>query len=49
LGPELGAVSFGGADMKYKRSMDEEFVWAPITEPNYWTINFHDARKVYVD
>lgn len=45
LGPELGAISFGGADMKYKKSLDEEFVWTPVTEQNYWTINLTNIRK----
>ena len=44
LGPERGAISFGGADMKYKRSVDEEFVWAPVSEENYWTIALYDVR-----
>jgi len=25
LGPDLGAISFGGADMRYKLSLDDEF------------------------
>ena len=45
LGADKGAISFGGADMKYKRSLDEEFVWAPISEENYWTISLIDVRK----
>ena len=44
LGPERGAISFGGADMRYKRSVEEEFVWAPISEENYWTIALYDVR-----
>ena len=44
LGPERGAISFGGADMRYKRSVSEEFVWAPISEENYWTITLLDVR-----
>jgi hypothetical protein len=35
--------------MKYKRTLDEEFVWSPITEENYWTIGIRDIKKVYVD
>jgi hypothetical protein len=31
--------------MKYKRSLNEEFVWAPISEENYWTISLLDVRK----
>jgi len=46
LGPELGAISFGGADMKYKRDLDEEFIWTPVTEQNYWTIAISDMRKI---
>lgn len=34
LGPDSGSISFGGVDVRYKRSQDEEFVWAPITEEN---------------
>lgn len=44
LGPEKGAISFGGADMKYKRSVQDEFIWAPISEENYWTIALIDVR-----
>ena len=32
--------------MRYKRSLNEEFVWSPISEENYWTINIRDVRKV---
>ena len=46
LGPDVGAVTFGGADMKYKENIDEEFLWTPITEANYWTINLHNMRKI---
>lgn len=31
--------------MKYKRSLNEEFVWTPISEENYWTISLLDVRK----
>ena len=45
LGPDNGAISFGGADMKYKYKIDDEFMWAPIVEENYWTISLIDVRK----
>lgn len=44
LGPEKGAISFGGADMRYKKSVHDEFLWAPISEENYWTIALYDVR-----
>ena len=47
LGPNLGAISFGGADIKYKRNPEEEFSWGPIVEENYWTISLIDVRKDY--
>lgn len=45
LGIDNGAISFGGADMRYKRSLDEEFLWSPIIEENYWTIRLLDVKK----
>lgn len=45
LGHDKGSISFGGADMKYKKDFDEEFKWAPISEKNYWTITLLDIRK----
>ena len=45
LGLNNGAITFGGADMKYKKDMNEEFKWAPIAEKNYWTITLLDIRK----
>ncbi len=45
LGLDRGAISFGGADMRFKMNMDEEFKWAPIAEKNYWTITLMDIRK----
>lgn len=44
LGPEKGAITFGGADMKFKKSVHDEFLWAPISEENYWTISLLDVR-----
>jgi len=35
--------------MKYKNSLNEEFVWAPVTEFEYWTINLINIRKVKTD
>ena len=49
LGLNNGAITFGGADMKYKKDMNEEFKWAPIAEKNYWTITLLDIRKYQVD
>ncbi len=45
LGYDKGAITFGGADMRYKKNMDEEFKWAPISEKSYWTITLLDIRK----
>ena len=45
LGMDRGAITFGGADMKFKKNLDEEFKWAPITEKNYWTISLMDIKK----
>jgi cathepsin D len=45
LGVDRGAITFGGADMKFKKSLDEEFKWAPIMEKNYWTITLLDIKK----
>lgn len=47
LGNDRGAITFGGADMKYKLDMNEEFKWAPIAERNYWTVTLIDIRKYY--
>jgi hypothetical protein len=49
LGWDKGAISFGGADMRFKKNMDEEFKWAPISERNYWTISLLDIRKYKPD
>lgn len=49
LGPETGAITFGGADMKYKKNLDEEFAFSPISEENYWTINLRTVYKQYQD
>jgi hypothetical protein len=45
LGMERGAITFGGADMKYKKDLNEEFKWAPTVDKNYWTISLLDIRK----
>jgi hypothetical protein len=45
LGWDKGAITFGGADMRFKKNMDEEFKWAPISERNYWTITLLDIKK----
>jgi len=46
----VGAVTFGGADMKYKDNIDDEFLFTPVTETNYWTIDLHNMRKIkYTD
>ena len=45
LGLDRGAITFGGADMKFKKNMDDEFKWAPIIEKNYWTITILDIKK----
>jgi hypothetical protein len=45
LGWDKGAFTFGGADMRFKKNMDEEFKWAPISEKNYWTITLLDIKK----
>ena len=48
LGHDNGSISFGGADMKFKNDINEEFKWAPITEKNYWTITLLDIKKYSV-
>jgi len=45
LGHDNGSITFGGADMKFKNNINEEFKWAPITEKNYWTITLVDIKK----
>jgi cathepsin D len=45
LGWDKGAITFGGADMRFKKNMDEEFKWAPISERNYWTVTLLDIKK----
>ena len=45
LGHDNGSISFGGAEMKYKLNINEEFKWSPITERSYWTITLLDIRK----
>ena len=45
LGYNNGAIIFGGIDVKYKKDLNEEFKWAPITERNYWTISLLNIRK----
>jgi len=45
LGHDNGSITFGGADMKFKKDINEEFKWAPITEKNYWTITLMDIKK----
>jgi hypothetical protein len=45
LGWDKGAFTFGGADMRFKKNLDEEFKWAPISEKNYWTITLLDIKK----
>ena len=47
LGPDTGAISFGGADMRFKAKLDEEFLWTPIAEENYWTISLIDIKKSF--
>lgn len=45
LGHDNGSISFGGAEMKYKLNLNEEFKWSPITERSYWTITLLDIKK----
>lgn len=45
LGHDNGSITFGGADMKFKNDINEEFKWAPISEKNYWTITLLDIKK----
>ena len=45
LGHDRGAISFGGADMRFKRDISEEFQWAPIVEELYWTIGLSEIRS----
>jgi len=47
LGAERGSITFGGADMRFKKNLNDEFQWAPITEKNYWTISLLDIRKYH--
>lgn len=47
LGHDNGSISFGGADMKFKNDINEEFKWAPIAEKNYWTITLLDIKKYH--
>jgi hypothetical protein len=45
LGHDNGSITFGGADMRFKKNIDDEFQWAPISEKNYWTITLLDIKK----
>jgi len=45
LGSDKGSISFGGADMRFKKDLNEEFKWAPISEKKYWTITLIDIQK----
>jgi len=45
LGIDRGSITFGGADMRFKKNLNEEFKWAPISEKNYWTITLIDIKK----
>lgn len=45
LGLDRGAIIFGGADMRFKQNVNEEFKWSPISEKNYWTITLMDIKK----
>ena len=45
LGAKKGSISFGGADMRFKKNLNEEFKWAPISERNYWTFTLLDIKK----
>lgn len=49
LGWNSGSITFGGADMKFKKNIDEEFKWAPIAEKNYWTITLLDVKKYSIN
>ncbi len=31
--------------MRFKKDLNEEFKWAPISEKNYWTITLIDIKK----
>ena len=46
MGPDQGTLTFGGADMKYKKNINDEYKWAPVIEKNYWTINLINIRKI---
>lgn len=45
LGKDGGAITFGGANMRFKANPDQEFLWAPVTDTSYWTISLIDVRK----
>lgn len=47
LGPDKGAIVFGGVDVRFKNSLSDEFFWTPIAEESYWTISLLDVRKDY--
>lgn len=44
LGYQKGSLIMGGADLRQKRSTDEEFVWTPISKEEQWTITVRDVR-----
>jgi hypothetical protein len=31
--------------MKYKKNLEDEFVFSPISDENYWTINLRSVYK----
>lgn len=46
LGPAGGSMTFGGADLSRKASVDDEFVFAPVNNNrSYWGITVLGTRK----
>ncbi|KAF5153448.1 Eukaryotic aspartyl protease family protein [Theileria parva strain Muguga] len=40
-----GNISFGGINPNYKRSLDDEFLWAPVVKDSiYWTLKLKNIK-----
>lgn len=46
LGQEKGAITFGGADVRFKLDLNEEFKWTKVTEKKYWTVQLEKILKI---
>lgn len=49
MGYDFGKIIFGGADMKYKQNINEEFSWAPLINKEFYAVRLLSFKKVYKD